>query len=283
MVLFITYSNELYAHTRDFCLMMAKKRGKVDMAIAYKPEDIDEEFYKRHEDIFKIRAGNGLWLWKPYFICKALETVEYGDIVLYCDAGSYFFKSCKPIIDSMSDDIWVSDIPLIEKQFTKPELMEAMGCTCKEYAETNQVQANFVAVRKTERGLRFAYEWLEICEKGDNLQYNTRYKDDPPEFVFCDNRADQSVLSLLSKKWGLCIHRDPSQFGRVPARYYREERIFIIPEHTDTYRPCIILHRTNKVDVKICIKQWAFTWIPKCLLPWISTPDRLLKEKRKGK
>lgn len=277
MIVFVTYSNDLYAKTRDFCAAMAVKKGRVDRSIVYKPEDIDTAFYEKHKDILDLRAGNGLWLWKPYFVCKALDTVNEGDIVLYCDAGSYFFRSCKPIIDSMTDDIWVSNIPLVEKQFTKPELMEKLGCNTPEYFESNQVQGNFIAVRKTERGLKFAHEWLAVCEDGDNLLTDTRYHSNPPEFIFFGHRSDQSVLSLLSKKWGLNIHLDPSQYGRVPEKYYAEGRIYKVPEHSDKYAPCIILHRKKDADFKTRFNQWVFTWIPKSMMGLISNPVRQVR------
>ncbi len=277
MIIFITYSNDLYAQTRDFCAAMAIKKGQADKAIAYNPEDIDREFYKTHKNILDLHAGNGLWLWKPYFVCKTLDTVEEGDIVLYCDAGSYFFKSCKPLVESMDDDIWVSNIPLIEKQFTKPELLKKLGCESVEYTETNQVQGSFIAIRKTERGMKFAYEWLDICADEDNLLTDTRYQTDPPEFAFFGHRSDQSVLSLLTKKWGLTVHLDPSQYGRVPEKYYAPGRIYKVPRHINTYSPCIILHRKKDANFKTRFNQWVFTWIPKPMMPLISIPVRQVR------
>lgn len=282
MLLFITYSNDLFAKTRDLCVRMALKRGKVDKAIAYGPEDIDEVFYAKYKQILDLRAGNGLWLWKPYFVCKALDLVQEGDIVIYCDAGSFFFRSCKSIVNTMDDDIWVSDIPLIEKQYTKPELMEKMGCVDERYTETNQVQGNFIAIRKTQRGMQFAREWLDICAEGNNLLQDTRYQESPPAFGFCGHRSDQSVLSLLSKKWGLQVHRDPSQYGRVPEKYYASDRIFKVPMHTDTYKPCIILHRHRNADFRTCFKQWVVAWIPKSMIAFLSIPVRQVRE-QKGK
>ena len=102
MIIFITYSNDLYSESRDYCLKMAIKKGKADRAIAYRPEDIDSHFREAHSNILNQKTGNGLWLWKPYFLCKTLdEEANSGDIVLYCDAGSYFFRNCKPIIASI--------------------------------------------------------------------------------------------------------------------------------------------------------------------------------------
>lgn len=275
MVIFVTYSNDLYAETRDYSAKMALKKGKVDKVIIYKPEDIDEDFYKKNERILSLKAGNGLWLWKPYFIYKALTDASDGDIVLYCDAGSFFYKKAKSIIDSMDDDIWVSDIPLVEKQFTKPELAEYMDCNAPVFLETNQIQANFIAIRKNKRGLQFAKEWLNICEYGDNLTRETKYNSETPDFIFLGHRSDQSVLSLLVKKWGIKPHLDPTQFGRVPEKYYSDNRIFIIPNHEKEYKSSIILHRTKDVDKRIVFNQWLITWMPKFIIPFFSKSVRI--------
>ena len=68
MIHFITYSNSSYQKTRDYCSKMALKKGKVDTSKAYGPEDIDNVFYNANRRILDEKRGNGLWLWKPYFI-----------------------------------------------------------------------------------------------------------------------------------------------------------------------------------------------------------------------
>lgn len=281
MIVFITYSNDLYAKTRDHCAKMALKKGKVDKAIVYKPEDIDKDFYQKNHNILDLRDGNGLWLWKPYFVCKTLDFVEDGDIVLYCDAGSFFFRSCKNIINRMEyEDIWVSDLPLIEKQFTKPELLERLDCTAKEYTETNQIQANFIAIRKTERGMAFAHEWLDTCTDGDNLLRDTRYNTISPVFPYLGHRCDQSVLSLLVKKWNIKIQPDPTQFYKCPELYDSPERIFEIPNHPEQNKPCIILHRTRNVDFVRVLRMWSIIWLPRPLLSLLLKYRKQKKQKK---
>ena len=280
MIWFITYSNDLYAETRDFSARMALKFGHVDKVIVYTPEDIDLYFRKKYSAILNLKTGNGLWLWKPYFVRKALDEVSDGDIVFYCDAGSFLFKSCKPLINSMKDDIWVSDIPLIEKQFTKPELFETMDCVGSEYSETNQIQGNFIAIRKTERGIRFADEWLLNCTYKDNLKQETICDIKNLDFVFIGHRSDQSVLSLLVKKWNIKPHLDPSQYGKLPEKYFTKERIFKIPEHDYEYKPCIILHRQKKPGFRTCFFAWICMWLPHSFAMILSKPAREYKKVR---
>lgn len=266
---FITYSNELFAQTREYSLKMAKRVGEFDKVIRYTPDDIDVIFRKQNKEILELSAGNGLWLWKPYFICKTLEQMREGDVIVYCDAGSFFIKSSQYIIESMKNkDVWVSDIPLIEKQFTNPALFKLMGCDGEKYSETNQVQANFVALRKSEYSMHFANVWLQWCKRPDCIipEKNVQLEG----FKFEGHRSDQSILSLLSKKYNVGIHLDPTQYGRVPEKYYESERIFKIPDHKREYPVSIILHRTKNLDKKIIFKQWLCSWLPKTMVVAIS-------------
>lgn len=282
MIHFITYSNDLYSAARNYCIKMALKRGKVDTVTAYKPENIDRKFWKSNQAVLEQKVGNGLWLWKPYFINKKLGEVNVGDIVLYCDAASYFFKNCKNIIASMKDDIWVTNIPLIEKQFTKPELFEMMGCDDESFGNTNQIQANFIAIRKSERGAKFVEEWLCWCCKDDALTKNTTFLDNPPEYKFLGHRSDQSVLSLLVKKWDLEVHQDPSQYGRIPEKYFTEGRIYQNPKNFGEYKPSIILHRRKRPSFKTCISQWMCTWLPLSIIHTVSKPCREVVKIQEG-
>ena len=111
-----------------------------------------------------VKRSNGLWLWKPYIILNALERVSDGDYVFYCDSGAFFFSSVKPLIDSMRDaDIWVSDIPYIEEQWTKPEVFARLGITSAEIKSSAQIQGSFVLARKSKMSCEFVREWLKMC------------------------------------------------------------------------------------------------------------------------
>ncbi|WP_378950774.1 hypothetical protein [Pelosinus sp. sgz500959] len=276
---FITYSNELYSETREFCLKMARKMGRFDEVIRFTPEDIDPKFTTENSVILSVRNGNGLWLWKPYFIHKILCTIENGDVLVYCDAGSFFIKSSKYIIDSMSnEDIWVSDIPLIEKQFTNPSLFRIMNCDSDEYKETNQIQANFIAVRKSEVSMRFVKEWLNYCKQPACIVPEENVSVDG--FQFMGHRSDQSILSLLSKKYGLHPHLDPTQYGRIPEKYYAKYRIFNKSEHNKEYSTLIILHRTKNVDKKVVLNQWLCSWLPLWLVGLMSKPVNQIRKER---
>ena len=127
---YITFGDEKYKKTKKFSAAMAKIIGGFDCVIAYSPTDIDEEYKNAHKDIFNIKRGYGLWLWKPYIIYKTLtEVCKEGDYLFYGDGGSFFFRNIRYIERSMgTDKIWVSHNPLVEWQFTKKDAFDLMNC-----------------------------------------------------------------------------------------------------------------------------------------------------------
>ena len=140
--IFITFGDEEYSKTRDFCVWAARFLGGFDRTIAYSPNDIGDEFIKDHHDIFQYKRGYGLWLWKPYLIYKTLKDVCVdGDYLFYGDGGSFFIRNIEIIEKTMDDnDLWVSHNSLVEWQFTKADTFDIMNCHGKRFEETAQTK-----------------------------------------------------------------------------------------------------------------------------------------------
>lgn len=267
MIYYINYANGPYNKTQGYAASRAKKLKCFDEIVQYGPEDIDSNFYKKNKKILDEKRGNGLWLWKPYFILKTLEVLQDGDYVFYCDSGSYMIRPIQSMLQTMDDDVWLSDIPFIEKQYTKPELFEIMECNNENYKESNQIQGGFVIVKKSERSMNFIREWLNLCCMPGVLSMNTEKKEKAEENGFIEHRSDQSVISLLAKKYNIVPHLDPTQFGRVPELYRFDNKVtFKIPEHSEKYKVCIVLHRSKDANAKIRIKRGFFAYAPMWLI-----------------
>lgn len=197
-IVLISYANEAYKQAQRLQTQTAKIAGFTDV-IAYGPEDIEEAFKKEHKDIFQYKRGDGLWLWKPYLIKKTLDNMRDGEILFYCDSGACFFRNVKGIISKLSSqDVWISVLPLKEKQFTKRQTFDIMNCNSEKYKETAQISGTFCAFKKSELSTKFVDEWLQYCCNIDALE--------PPKDInqeatyYYGHREDQSILSLLVKK-----------------------------------------------------------------------------------
>lgn len=263
--IFITFGDDKFAESRDYAAKMAKRWGGFDKVIVYTPNDIDEDFKKEHEDIFCIKRGYGLWLWKPYLIYKTLnEEAKDGDMLFYGDGGAFFMRSIRYIEKSLGDDdIWVSCVPLCEWQFTKADAFELLSCKDVDYKMTAQAQGGFLYIRKTQDSMSFIKKWLDACcdlrlLHPDNIALGL---ENPVGFH--GHREDQSILSLLCKKHGIKLHQDPTQFGKYPERYWVKGFDKAPYMGKREYPVSIILHRSRTILKKSFINQIILSLIPK--------------------
>lgn len=253
MYVFVTASNALYRKSMDYNVMMAERRGRFDKVLAYDFETmIDVEFRKQNDTILSIKQGAGLWLWKPYFVHKALmeECVE-GDILFYLDAAAFFIGDVRMIEKVMDDDIYATCLPYIEADWTKSEAFSIMGMDKDIYKDSFQYQASFMAFRKSVRSMMFVEEWLNICCNPDLIH---PFQNIGKQIeTFQNHRMDQSCFSLLCKKCNVRSHKDPTQFGifgypRIKgARYVRIKAI-------NEYPMVIVLHRLENFRIKNKLK-----------------------------
>lgn len=259
-IVLINYSDQNFAKSRRLNSWTARYLAGVDEVIEYGPSDIDGNFFKANKHILTQKRGAGEWLWKPYFVLKTLQKLNDGDILIYCDSGAFFYRNVNKIIGSMSkDDVWVSDLPLIEKQWTKPYVISALEADYIDVTDTPQIQGGILCFRRSKISIDFVQKWLNYCCIPELLM------------PLCDHeqrgecimhREDQSILSVLCKLDGVKPHRDPTQYGRIPEKYYVEGRLFKKPEHYDEYPVCVILHRTANADYNTIFRQWLCTWLP---------------------
>jgi hypothetical protein len=221
MKYFITYSDGNFKKNRNFSVFMAKLFGGFDRVIGYKPTDIDADFYNSYKHILSQKKGGGFWLWKPYFILKTLKEMNAGDFLFYADAGSFMLKNINLLVEELrksNQDIIGFELPLIESQWTKKELFIKMNCIGEEFKNTNQLMASFQLIRKTDFSIVFYKELLEYACDEKNITDVFDYKI-AQEKYFIDHRHDQSIFSLLYKKYNLKPFKDPSQYGRYPNNY----------------------------------------------------------------
>lgn len=269
-IVLINYADDKFRSVQKLCSYTGKIIGRCSQVISYTPEDIDKQFANKNKQILETKRGAGLWLWKPYFIHRTMKQLNKGDYLFYCDSGAFFVRSIKEIIKSMDQDIWVTELPLIEEQWTKPECFSKMGLDTDKYKKSNQIQASFLCIRKTDDSEIFVKKWLALCCDFFLISPKINENDDSEKPVFIAHREDQSLLSLLCKKEGIIPHKDPSQFGRYPEGYKQIKYVFRTIEHKkDKYKPTIILHRQSNIKWKLFIKSYLIAFGPKIVADYL--------------
>jgi len=198
--------------------------GGFDRVISYSPKDIDLSFFRKNIKILLNERGAGYWLWKPYIICKALKDVKEDDYVFYDDSGSFFVHSIEPIIDVANRyelDVIVFENRRLEKKWTKRDAFILMNSDEPQYTDSWQRQSGFTLWKKSHFSLEFAEQYLYYCqdERIVSDSPNTLGVPNYPEFV--ENRHDQSVLSLLAKKYNVPPFRFIDQRGNKWFHLYQ--------------------------------------------------------------
>lgn len=240
MIIAVNYADKSFAKAQRLNLETAVKWG-ADKTIAYTPADIDEAFYRKNKEILSARKGNGFYLWKPYFLRRAYDRLETGDYLIYTDSGSVYINKIQYLIDCMEQeglDIMVFSLQneMIERKYTKRDAFVLMGCDEPRFTDTPQSIGGYVVLKKSEFVRNFLDEDLSYAQDKRIIteQPNTQGLENYPDFTA--HRHDQSVWSLMVKKYGIKRFRDPSQYGMV--NHYEEdvERRSTFPQIIDSHR-----------------------------------------------
>lgn len=267
MIVAINYADSKYRKTQRFNSTSAVHKGGADRVISYAPKDIDSIFWNKNEKILKRKRGNGYWLWKPYFIGKALEDLEENDYLVYLDSGAFYINNVKYLIEKMEEDcqyIMAFELPFKESWYTKRDIFLYMDCDEAQYTETNQRMATMIILKKTEMSVQFVDEWLYYCQQEEIITdaHNHMGKNNYRGFI--DNRHDQSIFSVLSKKHRIRAYRDPSQFGRFPDIFWKG-KAGKTENHAD-YPQIIAKHGCGEVTREVYMEQMLFARAPKMLV-----------------
>ena len=205
-IIAISYSNERFQRQLQLNKKSAIEVGEVDEYYSYGPNDIDPVFKEKNKDILSRSRGNGYWLWKPYIINKTMiEKLKYGDYLIYTDAAILYMNSTRLIINFMKEHkakIWGNKLILKERTWTKRDALILMDADTPYYYDTNQYMAGIQVYQKSKYAIKFIQDLLKYSQDvriitDDN---NVMGKENLPGFR--ENRHDQTVFSLLLKKYG---------------------------------------------------------------------------------
>lgn len=258
MILSINYADVRYKKHQKINSFSAKYFAKVDQVISYTQKDIDEDFRNKNKTLLSIQRGNGLWLWKPYFIQKSLDLIEHNDYLLYTDSGVQYVRNIAPLIiqlEKSKQDIMLFDLPLIEIQWTKKYTIKKINGDLNDFDFSNQRNGAFILIKKTPNSTAFIKEWLNLCCQPDLLQPTDKHSNNE-DMLFIEHREDQSILSLLSKKWGIGSFSDPSDFSKLPYLYLSKNYLVRIPSYEENLiiKKVFFIHSRGNNIIEYLIK-----------------------------
>ena len=254
---FITFSDKKYISPRKRILNQANYLSIFNKIIEYDEEYLkSESFWEQHSNfIINNERGYGYWLWKPYIILKTLEKMNDGDVLLYCDCGCELEYKNKDLLIELfnitrKDFIVGSYTTHDDISYCKYELINHFDIP-HELLFKNQHQATSICIYKCSKTIDIITEWYNTCCMynfiNDTLSmFENKY--------FIENRHDQSVFSLITKKYNIfstfslesciCLARNKSEKTKknLPGGSWIHSAIdyFIIDKE------CFIILKNNK-------------------------------------
>ena len=196
----------------------ALETGGFDVCIMYNENVLDEDFKKFNDRILSTKTGGGLWLWKPYIILKTMLAMKDDDVLMYTDSGTQFIDNVDHahicLMQQREKDVVVFSDSHPEYQLTKPDAFILMGLdpSNPKYSQSNQLIAAFFITRKSFKSIKFLSEFLTYAQDYRIISNDkSTFGKEPAGFR--GHRNDQSIESLLSKKYDFEIWPDPSQYG----------------------------------------------------------------------
>jgi hypothetical protein len=215
----------------------AKKYGGFDVVKIYTPSDLDDLFRERNTQILSNAKGGGFWLYKPYIILyHMLHLAKANDLICYLDATYVIKRSLIPSLIRLTSDepyigvykglyrpnVYFTTLP--ERQYSKADAFLIMGLMNETYQDSEQAWSGLITMKNSFYSIQFLAEWLTYAQDYRIIS------DDPSVLAeedesFIANRHDQTICSLLLKKWGIYLNVQlPSENGSFLA----QEEKFII-------------------------------------------------------
>ena len=93
------------------------------------------------------------------------------------------------------------------------ELFNAFNLTENKFQESRQRLSGFNIWKPTVFNIDLAKEWLYYNQKANLVNDINNYSNPHFHKEFIEHRHDQSILSLLTKKYNIESFRDPSNWG----------------------------------------------------------------------
>ena len=215
----INYADKSHYQAQKINSHTGKTIGGFDQVIEHSINDLDDSFKQKNNHILSQRRGAGYWLWKPYIILKTLEKIDNEDILFYCDSGVEFISSAQPLIDLCNKNTKGVLCFHLEPVETNKEVLQTkkdafilMDCNEEKYVETWPRIGSFSVWKKNDFSLSVIKDWLKYCED-ERIITDLPNTCESEDIRHVSHRHDQSVFSIITKKYNIESYTDPTQWG----------------------------------------------------------------------
>lgn len=221
----VTFSGAAYDATTALTVERATRMGADQVMVFDDRWLIESGYHAANRWLFETgsqiqnegpvyRHGFGWCSWKAFLVLSAFDRIETGDVVLYLDADTFPVAPFGQLFDACADAGGV--LLFMEKgcnnlRFIKADCFLAMGQTVE---DGQHACGRFSLWQKGPFLPRqiLAEWWAYSINPRCTLWDTSILQKDQPEYW--RNSTEQSVLSLLARKYAIPLHRTPDQFGK---------------------------------------------------------------------
>jgi hypothetical protein len=214
----VNYSDKTHKESQKNNSISALEIGGFDDVFSFNLNDLGEDFVNENKFIMTQPRGAGYWMWKPFVIKKALDMINDGDLLMYSDSGILFIRNIdeiKTIMDETKEKLLLFELEDTHpnKRWTKRDCFKLMDLDNEPYLSSNQLLASYLLMRKNDFVMDFINEWLDYSKDYRIITDSTNECGLSNYDEFIDHRHDQSILSLLGRKYNIKNIPDVSQYG----------------------------------------------------------------------
>lgn len=195
----------------------AAATGQFDEIVECGLEAVSEEM--RKSPLMQYSRGCGYWAWKPDIILSALSRLQFGDVVVWSDAGNVINKAprqWKKFFKMLGNcDMIFKKISSCALQWHRKELLEFFPTISGRQNLCFICEGSAMIFKKTPLSMKVVTEWRNFmllhpeCVR-DVLSEDERLWQLPS---FRESRHDQSVLTLI-----ICRYLDNAEAAHKIAR-----------------------------------------------------------------
>lgn len=238
---FITFGNNRFKRSKKRICQEARKSGWFDTITCYSPENISKEFKEKHNNIINESFGAGYMIWKYDIIPQKLNEINENDILIYLDAGCTINVLAEKRFREYTDLLNKDDKGIISFQMCTdlvPEYVWTVHEIFKFYNieknseiyKSNQYLSGILIMKKNDH-LRLILDKCNEILNHNNLLITNYYVEDNKRknIEFKDNRHDQSILSIIRKKYGSIVLKDETYWSKNDRPDFKNDKAKVSP------------------------------------------------------
>lgn len=200
------YKNFKRAHSRFS--KNAKTFGEFSSINIFSEKNIYEfsKEIKPYKKFLSSTRGYGFWMWKYFLLSEMMKGIPKNDLVCYADIGCTFnpngvqnFNFYKTITSDVGSLCF--DLGHLERVYTKMDTYVKVFAGTMEYLNTGHRCATSFFFKNNPENRDIIEEIKAICVEDDHRFISDAPSIKPNHPEFREHRHDQSVFSLISKKY----------------------------------------------------------------------------------